>query len=102
MRTRNEPEVRKAEILAAALRVAERRGGWRDLTRERVAIEAQCSDGLVSRYFGTMVNFRRAIMREAIRVNNAAIVAQGIGADDRAARKAPPELKSQALALLAG
>lgn len=102
MRTRNEPEVRKAEILAAALRVAERRGGWRDLTRGRVALEARCSDGLVSRYFGTMVNFRRAIMREAIRVNNAAIVAQGIGADDRTARKAPQELKAQALALLAG
>ncbi len=72
------------------------------LTREAVAREAQCTDGLVSRYFGTMLAFRRTIMRHAIKVDNLPIIAQGLAAGDKCAIKASPDLKARALNTLAG
>ena len=42
------PNDRKYEILTAALAVAARPGGWLKLTRDAVAREAHCADGLVS------------------------------------------------------
>ena len=96
------PNDRKYEILTAALAVAARPGGWSKLTRDAVAREAQCADGLVSKYFGTMIAFRRSIMRAAIGAENLAVVAQGLAAGDASAKKADPELKARALNTLAG
>lgn len=96
------PADRKSEILTAAINVASRPGGWSTLTREAVAREAQCTDGLVSRYFGTMLAFRRTIMRHAIKVDNLPIIAQGLAAGDKCAIKASPDLKARALNTLAG
>ena len=96
------PADRKQEILDAAIRVAAKPGGWANLTRDAVAKEANCAEGLPSKYFGTMVAFRRAIMRAAIQARNLAVVAQGLAAGDTNAQKAPPELKRQALDSLAG
>ena len=96
------PADRKQEILTAALAVAARPGGWSKLTRDAVAREAQCADGLVSKYFGTMIAFRRSIMRAAIGAENLAVVAQGLAAGDASAKKADPELKARALNTLAG
>lgn len=91
---------RRLQILNAALRVAERPGGWSNLTRLAVAKEAGCSEALPSVYFGTMKNFRRAIMREAIRVGNHGVLAQGVVNSDPVAMKAPAELRQAALATL--
>lgn len=88
---------RKKEILNAALRVAERPGGWKNLTRLAVANEAGCSEALPSVYFGTMNMFRRAIMREAIRVGNHKVIAQGVVNNDPVAMRAPAELRQAAL-----
>lgn len=96
------PADRKAEILAAAIKVASRPGGWGKLTREAVAKEANCAAGLPSKYFGTMATFRRSIMRAAIAQGNLDILAQGIAAGERSALKAPVELKIKALEALAG
>ena len=105
------PDDRKLEILNAAIKVAGRPGGWAKLTRSAVAEEAGCAEGLPSKYFGTMISFRRAIMREAIRLailgsTPAAIyhsvIAQGLAGGDKCAQKAAPELKAQALNTLAG
>lgn len=96
------PDDRKAEILNAALKLAERPGGWSKLTRDLVAQTAGCADGLVSKYFGTMITFRRTIMRAAIKDNNLSILAQGLASNDPTARKIPPELKVKALHELAG
>lgn len=102
MKKRLAPDDRKQQILDAAIRVAGRPGGWAQLTRESVAKEADCAEGLVSRYFGTMVAFRRAIMRAAIQARNLAVIAQGLAAGDSNAQKAPPELKAAAVKTLAG
>jgi AcrR family transcriptional regulator len=96
------PNDRKLEILNAAIKVASRPGGWAKLTREAVAKEAGCADGLVSKYFGTMTNFRRAIMRAAIVGKELSVIAQGLADGDKCAQKADPELKSHALNTLAG
>lgn len=99
--SRLKPQDRKAEILTAALTVAGRPGGWSTLTRDAVAKEAGCAEGLVSRYFGTMACFKRAIMRAAVASEHLAIVAQGLAAGDGNAQKADSELKTKALATLA-
>ena len=96
------PNDRKYEILTAALAVAARPGGWSKLTRDAVAREAQCADGLVSKYFGTMRAMRRTIMRSAVLTENLPIVAQGLAHGDAHAQKADPELKARALNTLAG
>lgn len=99
---RNKVESSKQRILDAALKVAATPGGWSKLTREAVASEADCAEGLVSKYFGTMITFRRSIMRAAIAGRNLSLIAQGLAAGDKYARKADEELKRQALATLAG
>lgn len=99
---RLQPADRKQEILNAAIKVAGRPGGWAKLTRDAVAKEANCAEGLPSKYFGTMVNFKRAIMRAAIAAENLAVIAQGLAAGDKSAQKADPELKARALNTLAG
>ena len=91
---------RKQEILNAAIKVAGRPGGWGKMTRDAVAREAGCAEGLVSKYFGTMIAFRRSIMRAAIQARNLAVVAQGLAAGDTNAQKAPPELKAAAVETL--
>ena len=94
------PDDRKQQILTAAIKVAGRPGGWGKLTRDAVAKEAGCAEGLVSKYFGTMIAFRRSIMRAAVQARNLAVVAQGLAAGDTNAQKAPPELKAAAVETL--
>ena len=102
MTKRLHPDDRKQQILNAAIKVAGRPGGWGKLTRDAVAREAGCAEGLVSKYFGTMIAFRRAIMRAAIRDWNLSVIAQGLAAGDKVAMKAEEDLKRKALATLAG
>lgn len=96
------PDDRKDQILQAALSVCEKAGGWSSLTRTAVASKADCADALVSRYFGTMVAFRRTIMRAAVRNTNLSIIAQGVVAGDKVALKAPEGLRKQALQSIGG
>lgn len=98
--TRLKPTDRKKQILDAALDLAERRG-YSTITRDSIATAAGCAPGLVSAYFGTMINFRRDIMRAAIREERLPIIAQGLAAKDPHARKAPDPLKQAALETLA-
>lgn len=96
------PDNRKEQIIDAAVKVAGQPGGWSKLTRDAVAREAKCADGLVSKYFGTMISFRRSIMRAAIVAENLAVIAQGLAAGDKCAQKADESLKRKALETLAG
>lgn len=97
---RLKPDDRKLQILKAAVVVANRTGGWSTLTRQAVAAEAACAEALVSKYFGTMTDFKRTIMRAAVRNKLLHIIAQGLAVGDKHAQKAEPELKTQALATL--
>ena len=104
---RLDPDKRKEEILRAAIVVAARPGGWGKLTREAVAKQANCADALVSRYFGTMPQFRRTIMRRAIVLATPAlsglthkesllVIGQGLVCGDAHAGKVSQELRDRA------
>lgn len=90
---------REAAILKAALEVAEH-VGYQWITRDAIAARADCSTGLVSRYFGTMPDLKRKVMREAVRVGNLKLIAEGLADRNPHAMKASPELKARALAAL--
>ena len=101
MATYLKPKVRKEQILAAAVVVAER-DGYLHMRRIDVAEVAQCATGSVSRYFNTMHQLRRAVMREAVQTGNHAIIAQGLIAKDKQAMKASEEVKQAALSAAMG
>ena len=94
---RMKPKERKAAILAVALDLAES-GHYLQLTREQVAASAGFKCPLLHHYFGTMAQFRRAVMRAAVRSERLPVIAQGLTANDAQALKAAPELQTAALA----
>lgn len=94
-RKRLKPEHRREEILTAALELS-RSEGYHRVTREQIAKRADVAEGLVSHYFGTMVQMRRAIMRAAIAARDLVVLAQGLGLGDPNAKKAPEEMRRSA------
>lgn len=94
------PDDRRDQILTAAVKLAEEHG-YSKITRDQIAAAAGCAPGLVSHYFATMPQLRRAIMRAAVKAVNLAVIAQGLGVGDPHAKKAPTDVKTKALKLLA-
>jgi AcrR family transcriptional regulator len=91
-----QPTVRKDQILAAAMRLA-RVDGYTHIVRTNIAAAAGCSTGLVNRYYGTMGQLRRAIIREAARIGDLEIIAQAAVAKDPNLEKVDPSLINEAL-----
>lgn len=98
-KARANPELRKSSILDAAVELS-RKEGYANISRQQIADRAGVSTGLVTKYFGTMPQMRRAIMRSAIARSIPEIVAQGMACGDRHAGKAPDELKDAARSTL--
>lgn len=96
MAKRMTPNDRQAEIMAAALAVAEA-GNYRYMTREEIAAAADCSPGLISMHFGTMEQVRDEVMRVAIETRRPKIILQGLVAQDTRAQLAPGWLRAKAL-----
>jgi AcrR family transcriptional regulator len=92
---RQDPKDRRKEILATALRMSVNYG-YQRVTRADIAGAAKCSEALVSHYFTTMTQMRRAIMREAILRQSLPILAQGLAMGDPQAQKAPAALRQLA------
>ncbi len=57
--------------------------------------------GLVSKYFGTMKQLKREIIRAAIKQEIPEIIAQGLANGDKRAAKAPQQLKERAIEIFA-
>jgi AcrR family transcriptional regulator len=95
---REKPEDRHQLILDAAVIVAAR-DGLSKMKREAVAEQAGVSSGLINRYFHTMPQLTRAVVRAAIFTEppNLAIVADALMARDPQALKASPELRDAAI-----
>ena len=83
-------------LMAAALTVA-RREGYRQMSREAIATECKCSPALISKYFGTMPQLRRSVMRAAVVRGDHAVIAQGLAAGDPNAHEATAKAKRDAL-----
>jgi AcrR family transcriptional regulator len=96
MAERLTPKQRRVQIMDAALDVAERMG-YHQMRREDIATKADVSNALVSKYFGTMKQMRRAVMRHAIKVERYKIIVQGLAMNDPTAKKADTEIKIKAL-----
>lgn len=79
-RTRKTADVRKEELLAAALKLAQLQG-IRSITREDVARAVDVAQSLVTHHFNTMKQFNRALVRYAIKQNNVIVVAQAVAAN---------------------
>lgn len=95
------PAIRADHILDAALTVS-RTTGFRNLTREAVAVQAGISPALVSHYYSTMTKLRRSVMRAAIDREVVEIVAEGLAMKDKHALAAPVSLRVRAAAVLVG
>ena len=85
------PEERKAQILAAGLKLAVQ-FGYMNLTDRDLAREAKCSKSLVLHYFSSILTVRREILLEAIRTENLAVIRQGWGMKAPEIKTCPPEI----------
>lgn len=94
-------DTRKQHILDCAMHEAHR-AGYSHVTREAIAARAECASGLVSHYFGTMIELKRAIMSEAIRTRALRIVAQGIADGHPKCKRVSDELRVAAIDTLRG
>lgn len=97
-------EIRSAQVLEAAIAVARKPGGWGTLTRQKIAAQAECSEGLVSLYMGDMIEARHWIMKAAVRREMTEIIVQSLVACDGYAVKKwlPAKLKRKALESILG
>lgn len=93
------PQVRKEEILAAALALSRVRG-YDKVTRAEIAQAAGCSATLPSVYFGTITKMRRAIMSAAVAAGDVRVIAQGLVRGEAKAKAAPLELREQAAGMM--
>lgn len=96
---RTDKDIRIEHILGVSLDVAER-DGFAKLSRTTIAEECGVSESLITYHFGTMPDFKRTVMRHAIKNERLAIIAEGLAIRDPHARKASDELRARALASL--
>ena len=88
---------KKQLILDAAVECARARG-YEHITRVNVALAADVAVGSVNKYFATIPQLKRAVMRAAIQRGILEIVAQGLTSKDRQALLASDDLKRRAVA----
>ena len=98
---RLKPDIRSADILEAAIQLA-REKGFESLTRDGIANRAKVSHGLVTHYYNTMTQVRRAVMRAAVKQEILEIIAYGLATGNPHALKASPELRARAMAHVGG
>jgi hypothetical protein len=93
--------LRKIQILNVALDLS-KDVGYQFVTRSAIAKRAGLSEGSINLHFSTMTQLKRDIMRAAVKQEVHEIVAQGLAANDKQAKKAEQEVKDKALKFLAG
>jgi len=93
---------RRAEIIAAGIRLASKPGGFTSLTQATVAVEAGCSYGLVSNYLGSIHDIRATLVRAAMKQSNFPVLAQAMLAGHPEARKMPAAMRAQVVAHISG
>lgn len=75
------PETRRNEILEAAVTLSSE-NHYTTVTRLQIAIQAECAEGTVNRYFNTMEALRVAVLDYALEHELHEIIAQGIAQGD--------------------
>jgi len=77
-RTRKPRDERRQQILTCAVELAERYGDYEKVTRLSVASELNISEAAISKYFTPMSKLHRAIVGEAIRIENIPVLTQAL------------------------
>lgn len=86
---------RKERLLTEGAKFAKRRG-YRTMTILDITRAAGVSYSVVNLYFGSIKNFKRAIMKHAVEIEDLDIIAEGLTAKDGSLRVIPPELRQRA------
>lgn len=92
-------ERKRAALVSVGLRMAAV-DGYQWLTRDSVAAEAGVAAGTVNNLFGSMVDFKRAVLQAAVDQGVLPVVAQGLADRHDIAVAAPETVKRAALATL--
>lgn len=95
MNKRTSTAVRKEEILSEALRIAIVHG-LAAVSGKKIAAALNVSRPAVSYHILCMGELRKDVMREAVRQEVLAVVAQGLAVGDPIATGAPEELRRRA------
>lgn len=98
-RKRLKPDIRKENILKAALKLAAV-GNYLVVTRDEIAKAVGVTGPALQYHFGTMARLRNELMRYAVRHRHPRVVAQGLATRNPQALKADDELKQLAKAAL--
>jgi len=85
---------RHAEIIDAALRVAERVGA-QGLIRDNMAQEAGVSNPLLHRYFGSMDLLRELVIQKAFERKNVKVLFKSLSIEDFKKLNTDPDLAKQ-------
>lgn len=99
LKKRVAPQLRKENILSCAIKLAEK-VGYTKITATAVAEDAGITHQTVMHYFSTMNQLKTEVMRRAVKENNLRIIAQGLVAGDKHAKKAEQHVKEDALKCL--
>lgn len=99
LKKRVAPQLRKENILSCAIKLAEK-VGYTKITATAVAEYAGITHQTVMHYFSTMNQLKTEVMRRAVKENNLRIIAQGLVAGDKHAKKAEQHVKEDALKCL--
>ena len=95
------PDVRREQVVMAALELAHSKPYWA-VTRNELADAVGIAGSVVQYHFGTVKQMRRAIMRAAVHREDLLVIAQGIAAQDPHALRAPADLRARAVKTLHG
>lgn len=90
---------RAKHVLSAAMTLA-RMEGYQWITREGVALVAEVSEGTVSNAYGTMLDLKRAVVTEAVRLGDLTIIGQAVASGSPLVEGVDPAVKQRALASL--
>jgi DNA-binding transcriptional regulator YbjK len=96
----DDPDIRKQQILEAAILVA-LKVGYKKITRKAVAGKAGVSTGLITNYFTPIDILKTEVLIMAVRKEIIELIAQGVGARDPVTRNLPNKLKKKVMEYLA-
>lgn len=96
MNRRMNPEVRKEQLMEAAVKLAHQHG-YNNLRRTDIAEMVGVAGSTINHYWGTVVQLKRAVMRMAVKNKDLVIIAQGLALNDKQAKKAPKSLRDEAI-----
>jgi|SRR5690606_5627829 len=95
-RQRLDPEIRKQQILDAAINISIQKG-YRQLTRQAVANKLCCAGALINHYYGDIDSLRDIVLKTAIEKEIMPILAENYGTRGKETSNLSPALKEKVI-----